>query len=81
MRVKKRCKSCSGGGFVNHGFLGASIECQSCGGSGVSWFFERDPEVACGNCGEAFREGSEEAEFIGLHGMCAMCEFNGDEGL
>lgn len=30
--------------------------------------------VSCDACGEYFRDGSEEAEFIGWHGRCAKCE-------
>lgn len=29
---------------------------------------------SCKECGESFRDGSQEAEFIGWHGKCARCE-------
>ena len=33
--------------------------------------------VICAICGESFVDGSEEAEFIGWHGVCAKCELKG----
>ena len=67
MRVKAVCNECSGSG------------CDRCDGRGYSWRFERDPEVLCQECGEYFRDGSEEAEFIGWHGRCAQCELDGGD--
>lgn len=75
MRVKMRCINCNGTGVVDHGFMALEFCCKSCDGSGYVWKFERDPEVTCCACGESFREGSQEAEFIGWHGKCAQCEF------
>lgn len=61
MRVKEFCNICSGSG------------CDSCDKRGYDWRFKRDPEVSCQGCGESFRDGSEEAEFIGWHGVCSKC--------
>lgn len=62
MRVKTVCHWCGGSG------------CDTCDNRGYVWRFERDPEVTCSACGESFREGSQESEFIGWHGKCAQCE-------
>lgn len=66
MRVKTVCGRCFGGG------------CETCDGRCYVWRFERDPEVTCRVCGESFREGSQEAEFIGWHGKCAQCELESE---
>lgn len=66
MRVKMVCNGCGGSG------------CETCDGRGYNWGFERDPEVTCCVCGESFREGSQEAEFIGWHGKCAQCEIESE---
>ena len=36
-----------------------------------------DKIVTCQKCGLSCIDGSEEAEFIGLHGRCAQCELEG----
>ncbi len=36
-----------------------------------------DKIVTCQKCGLSCIDGSEEAEFIGWHGRCAQCEFEG----
>ena len=69
MSVKNKCLVCNGNG-------GAS-GCDFCDDNGYVLAFKRDPEVSCQECGEHFRDGSEEAEFIGWHGVCAQCELNG----
>lgn len=55
------CRICDGQG------------CDKCDWYGYRWDFERDPEVACRECGESFREGGVEAEFIGWNGKCPYC--------
>ena len=66
MRVKMVCNGCCGAG------------CDECNDRGYTWRFERDPEVTCGVCGESFRDGSQEAEFIGWHGKCARCDLESE---
>lgn len=65
MRVKNKCIACGGAGHPKG--------CELCDGKGYVWLFERDPEVTCCACGESFREGSQEAEFVGQHGACHGC--------
>ena len=53
--------------------------CNGCDLRGYLWEFEIDQGVVCQECGESFLEGSEEAEFIGWHGVCAKCELKGGD--
>ena len=66
MRVKGVRNGCGGAG------------CDKCGGRRYALRFEIAPDVTCCVCGKSFRDGSQEAEFIGWPGKCAQCEIESE---
>lgn len=76
--VREDCNQC--GGFGCHWCLSEAELSERRQPTASAYHSGDDNEmVSCRACGESFLDGSEEAEFIGWHGVCAKRELKGGE--